>query len=571
MTQELSRDSVAAPRTSARPSSPGFPRPFRLYVVVLGLACAAFVPAGIRAAVAAPGDAILWMLLTCVATLVAIPVLPRWKIDAGLGAPVSVAAAVLLSPALVVLVTFLGATYEREIRLEAPLWLSGFNRAQIALSAGITSLVADALVGDGRPWQLLVATTVGVMVFDLCNTGFITLGLRLRLGVQVADAAKDVSSPVPRFFINFGFVMMLASLFVVLVDEVGPWAVALVALPMWLGYSALRSARESEDRAEELAIRVRELETLNALGGELLGARQDEQVAAIGRSALQQALDTEAVEVVLDGPTVLPVRIPIKGAEPGVIGVPFGIDNRSFAVVEAVAGLTGMALQRVELERELAANEKALSRLSAQILEEGTHERSRVALRIHDDVLPALAAAQIQSDNVRTALERDNAERADALAAATQRAVDDGINRLREALDALRSQILVPGGLRDGLTEALSELRLTTGVTTTLDAPDPLPPLPLAVEILVLETVRGCLANVARHASASTVGVAMKVEDSMLKVHVVDDGCGFDPTRVEAGHHGLDLMARRVELARGRFAVDSTFGSGTAVRLQVPV
>ena len=551
----------------ALPAQPGFPLGFRLLVVALASACLLLLPAGLQDAVEAPWVALFWVALTGGANLVTIPMLPRVQLDTSLGAPISVAAAVLLPAPLTVLVTLLGFTNEREIRRQSHGWMVVFNRSQAALSAGAASGVAHLVISGERPAALVLATVVAVPVFNIVNTVFVTMAVRLRRRVELTEAARGLSSPVPRFAVDFTFIILLAAVIVLLAEAVGLWAVGLVALPMWLGYSALRSARESEDRAEELATRVRELETLNALGSELLTARQVDQVAAIGQAALQKVLPTEAVDVALAGS---PVQIGVKGAEGGAVGMPADIDERSLAVVEAVAGLTRMALQRVELEQELAANEKALSKLSAQILEEGTHERSRVALRIHDDVLPSLAAAQMQSDNVRTALARDEVARAAELAMATQQAVHDGIARLREALDALRSQILVPGRLRQGLMEALSELRLTTGVTATLDAPDPLPPLPLAVEILVLETVRGCLANVAHHAAASSVQVRINMGGSMLDVQVADDGRGFDPACIEASHHGLDLMARRVELTRGRFTVDSAPGHGTTVKVTVP-
>jgi signal transduction histidine kinase len=194
-----------------------------------------------------------------------------------------------------------------------------------------------------------------------------------------------------------------------------------------------------------------------------------------------------------------------------------------------------------------------------------------MALEIHDDVLPFLAAAEIQADNVRSALAREDADRADKLANATRDAVHDGIAQLRGVIDALRRQVVVPGGLRPGLGEALEELRLKHGINGTLAAPDPMPTLPFAVEILLLETVRGCLTNVARHAAASAVHVGLDMNGSAISATVSDDGRGFDPSAVPAGHDGLALMAQRVELARGRFAVRSAPGEGTTVQLEVPV
>jgi signal transduction histidine kinase len=263
--------------------------------------------------------------------------------------------------------------------------------------------------------------------------------------------------------------------------------------------------------------------------------------------------------------------IKVPGVEPAVIGVPTDLPDRSLAVVEAAAALLGMALQRLGLESEVAAGQRARVALSGQILEEGTRERSRIGLEIHDEVLPYLAAAEIQADNVRSAMIGGDAERADRLVSLTRDAVAGGVVRLREVLEALRRQVVVPGGLRQGLTETLDELGLTTGIQHNLVTPEPMPELPLAVEIIVLELVRGCLTNVARHANATYVQVRIEAKQDVLVAKVCDNGQGFDPQRVPAGHHGLQLMAQRIELARGRFAVDSAPGSGTRVVLEVPL
>ncbi|MDQ3537961.1 MAG: ATP-binding protein, partial [Actinomycetota bacterium] len=332
------------------------------------------------------------------------------------------------------------------------------------------------------------------------------------------------------------------------------------------------SARVAEDRAEELAERVRDLEILNALSVELLSARRSADVTAIASSGLARALDFPGVAVSLDGSVAsdsLVIKVP--GAEPAAIAVPIDLPDRSFAVVEAAAALLGMALQRLELESEVAAGQRARVALSGQILEEGTRERSRIGLEIHDEVLPYLAAAEIQADNVRSALNGGDADRADRLVTLTRDAVAVGVVRLREVLEALRRQVVVPGGLRQGLAETLDELRLTTGVDHELVAPEPMPKLPLAVEIIVLELVRGCLTNVARHAEATHVEVRIEVKQDVLVAKVCDNGQGFEPGRVPVGHHGLRLMAQRLELARGRFAVDSAPGAGTRVLVEVPL
>jgi signal transduction histidine kinase len=546
----------------------GYPLAFLMLLAASVVGMLVVLPEGMRIAADLPWETAAWVVFLGATNLLSLPALPRGDLEVSVGAPVAIATVVLLPPPLVALVNCFGFTNEREFRGAAPVAMSVFNRCQMGLSAGAAGLVVDQLA-----LHPIAATGVAVIAYNLANTGFVTAALWTRGKLGLGAAAKRSTMPFPRFAVDFGLVTLLALFIVVAYDGIGPWAVVLVALPLWLGFSAMKSAREAEDRAGELADRVRELETMNAAAIEFLTARERGHAGAVAHEALGKALDTEDIEVGLDG--VLEraelEAIPVPGADPAVVGVPEALPERTLAVVEAIAGLLGMSLVRQRLETDLAEVQRARAALSGRILEEGTRERSRIALEIHDDVLPSLAAAQIQADNVRSALGTGAYDRADQIAVATHDAAQDSIARLRRVLDDLHRQILVPGALRPGLASALEDVKMEHGLEVKLHAPDDLGDLPLAVEILVLETVRGCLANVVRHAAASMVEIRLEVPERAILVEVRDDGVGFDPSAVEGGHHGLVLMAQRVELARGQFAVTSAPGEGTLVRVEVPV
>lgn len=579
------------PRQEASGHSVAFALLLTACVVGMGM----LIPAGFREAAEAPLEFVVWVLFIGASNLLSLPALPRIELDVSVGAPVVIAAVVLLEPPLAALINFAGLTNEREFKGTAPLEMSVFNRCQVGLSAGFAGWVVHSQASLG----VIGRTIVAVLVYNVANTLFVGLATWARKRLSVVSAARQTAAPFPRFALDFGIVTMLALYIVIAYDSAGAFAAALLALPLWLGFSALRSSRAAEDRAEELADRVRELETLNAAATEFLAARTRPHAVRVATGALERALGTDQVVVALDGdlgegvmtpeeaavpavgapadgdpeevgPTVLRT-VPIPGNEPGVIGVPEGVEERSFAVVEAIAGLFGMTLVRQQLESDLAEVQRARAALSERILEEGTRERSRIALEIHDDVLPSLAAAQIQADNVRSALAAGALDRAGQIAKATYEAAHAAIARLREVLDDLHRQILVPGALRPHLLDALHEVKLHHGVEGVLHAPEDLPGVPHAVEILVLETVRGCLANVARHAAATCVEVGVTLSERALAFEVRDDGRGFDPTAVAHGHHGLALMAQRVELARGRFRVDSAPDAGTRVHVEVPL
>ncbi|MDQ3530072.1 MAG: ATP-binding protein [Actinomycetota bacterium] len=536
-------------------------------MLLLVLAVVLLAPSGITMAVERAAEAILWVIFLAAVNLVAIPILPRVDVEASLGSPVTIASAVLFDPPLAALLNVIGFTNEREFQHGTSAWAIVFNRSQNGLAAAAASWCAAV-----QPWGLIAGTAIAAVVYNVINTVAVGIWVNLRGRAGLRGATRAVSNPFPRFAVDYGLVALLAVAIVLFYVEVAPWAVVLLVAPGYLGYSAMRSARVAEDRAEELAARVRDLEILNALSVELLSTRRADDVTAIASSELARALDFHEVEVSLAGTVASHLRaIKVPGVEPAVIGVPTDLPDRSLAVVEAAAALLGMALQRLELESAVAAGQRARVALSGQILEEGTRERSRIGLEIHDEVLPYLAAAEIQADNVRSAMIGGDADRADRLVSLTRDAVAGGVVRLREVLEALRRQVVVPGGLRQGLNETLDELGLTTGIQHNLVTPEPMPELPLAVEIIVLELVRGCLTNVARHANATYVEVRIEAKQDVLVAKVCDNGQGFDPQRVPAGHHGLQLMAQRIELARGRFAVDSAPGSGTRVVLEVPL
>lgn len=605
---------------------------YRCYVLVLLAAVAATLPAGVHEVVDAPAQTLLWTAFIAAANLLAVRMLP--VLDASLATPVSVASAVVLPPPLAVVVNLLGFTNEREWRRTTTVMPALFNRAQAALSAGAAGAASQILGAEG----LVAPTLVAAAVYSTLNTAFVALALWIRRRLDLRTAVKAAAAPFRGFAVNFAMIALLSLLIVLAARQVATVAALVVALPMWLGYSALRHAGASADKAAELADRVAELELLNSLSERLVGVATGEQVVGAVEGALSGlgGADEPGVSLLLApqasrlaprqeapadtsipsevavtapgggrpsprraGSTALGVRRPVPapaqdgdqpagaadghdGREGGgesqpvtVVPVP-GIDDaalvlhsavahRHLDVLAAAAGLAGMALQRVALEQDLREAEAARGRLSEEILEEGTRERSRVALLIHDDVLPYLAATQIQADNVASALALDRTEQARELAGVVGSAMQDGMRRLREVLTSLREQIVTPGTLREGLAGLLQEAQLAGGMSGSLDCPDPLPPLPHAVEILAYEVVRGCLANVVRHALAHSVKVTVAPGEGRLVVSVTDDGVGFDPNAVDDSRHGLSLMSSRVSLARGDLRITSTAGAGTAV------
>jgi len=518
-------------------------------------------------------DALFWIPLIAVANLYELSILPEGELDVTLGPRVIVAAAVLVPPSAVVLFTLVGYLHRRELRGEAPLAMSVFNRSMHALSGAAAAAAAAVVyaIAGADSWQILPAALAAVVFYDIVNTLLVTVTIVFRRGRSWSQALAESTNPVPRFALNASVAAMLSVLLAVLIRDVGRWSVVLVVIPLWLSHSAQRSARVAQDRAEELAARVRELEMINDLSTELLTVRDPASVVPIASRALAAQYGSGGAVIDMDGTAAAPDdrRVMITGAEPAAIVVADGFAEPR-AVIEALASLVGLTLSRLELERELAETERARTALTARILEEATHERSRIAVEMHDDVLPLFAGAQMQIDNVDMLLEMEAPEQAMEVIEKATTGVSDGIRALRDTLEALRQSTLVPGTVTEGVRKLLADLQARTGVRATVEAPDPMPEVPFAIELLAYETIRGSLANVEKHAHASSVHVEFRHEGDRLVVLMRDDGRGFDPTKVGMRSHGVALMRQRAELARGSFDITGAPDEGTTVRLEVP-
>ena len=143
-------------------------------------------------------------------------------------------------------------------------------------------------------------------------------------------------------------------------------------------------------------------------------------------------------------------------------------------------------------------------------------------------------------------------------------------------------QALRPEPLEDSrLPEAIAEMagrwsdasKVTLGFETTGE------PRPLLAELeaTLFRVAQEALANVAKHARASKVGLTLSYTDDAVLLDVRDDGVGFSPgspcRNGDAGHQGgfgLDAMRQRLRRVAGNLEIESAPGEGAAVNASVP-
>src|SRR5215217_4043435 len=237
-----------------------------------------------------------------------------------------------------------------------------------------------------------------------------------------------------------------------------------------------------------------------------------------------------------------------------------------------VAGVVSVAVDVTDLERV----ERERRHLLGQLITAQEEERRRLAGDLHDDAVQSPTAARMHLSILDQVVARLGEE-----AAAVQPALDlvhenleQGLAAARTFLFNLRPPLLDSAGLEPALRQQLVKLAERTGckteVTWLLEER-----LDRDLETVAFRVVQEALANVAKHADASTVRVWGEREGSMVVIAVADDGVGFDPQaaseRADAtGHLGLRSMAERIQTAGGRLELSSRPYQGTQVVLRLP-
>ena len=90
------------------------------------------------------------------------------------------------------------------------------------------------------------------------------------------------------------------------------------------------------------------------------------------------------------------------------------------------------------------------------------------------------------------------------------------------------------------------------------------------LETAVYRLVQEALNNVSKHSMARRADVTVRALRGAIEIEVRDDGVGFEPSLVREGF-GLVGMRERAALLGGTLDVDSTRGSGTRVRAEIPL
>ena len=200
-----------------------------------------------------------------------------------------------------------------------------------------------------------------------------------------------------------------------------------------------------------------------------------------------------------------------------------------------------------------------------ELAAETLDERKRLARELHDSTTQALFAATLKAEALSVAggLQPGPAtETLEELRRLSRGALAQMRTLLLELHNEPLEQMPIDYLLRQ-LVDAM-EGRVATICRFETRGDSVLTPV---LHRAVYRVAQEALNNVSQHARAEHAWVLLETSTGRVQLSVEDDGRGFDPGRVDAGHLGLQSMRERAVEAEATLTVEPRPGGGTVVRL----
>jgi signal transduction histidine kinase len=457
------------------------------------------------------------------------------------------AAAGILVGLYVLIVELVPESLRRDSLLDEILLVSGVGASVLAV--GLTG-------GSASPYLLFsLAPTFYAATFDGPRRGIATALLS-------AGGLAAVVGVVDENPLN-GTVLLYGALYLV------------VAINQSQARRVLIEGQRQASEATAIAtasLRLQRLEEAHGLLLSLAKATDGSQLSPItvGEEALQILSKTIRLETAMvafegeDGPIVVAKTVgEITGSARST--VPLQLEDRSVGFV-----VVGRDTEITAEERSLVvANLRSVTiafdniRMLRDIAKRAVREeRQRLARELHDEIGPSLASLGLALDvavmqypsnpDLSTYLEelRGNVG---SLVEDVRGVVSDLRHEARDSL--VQQATILEAGVPAGGPEVVINLD---------ERRPPRPAIASDVNAIFTEAFR----NAVRHAKATLISIEGFVDRTSGKVRIIDDGNGFDPDRVPAGHFGIVGIKERARKAGVSVTVESAAGTGTAVSIE---
>lgn len=223
-----------------------------------------------------------------------------------------------------------------------------------------------------------------------------------------------------------------------------------------------------------------------------------------------------------------------------------------------------------EQRHRIEEAENNLRRLSRRLVQAQEVERKSLSRELHDEVGQMLTALGIELANLQSTIRNSGQGTLCSRVDDAKRLNTDAMRVIRDLAMGLRPSMLDDLGLAPALEWQGREFSRHTGVPAVVTVTGVLDGLPDAHRTCIYRVVQEALTNCAKHAKATNVSVSVDGQCDGIEAVIQDDGSGFHAD-YRPGGLGLLGIEERVQELEGTLQITSQPGSGTTLRVRIPV
>jgi signal transduction histidine kinase len=195
-------------------------------------------------------------------------------------------------------------------------------------------------------------------------------------------------------------------------------------------------------------------------------------------------------------------------------------------------------------------------------------DRSRIGQNLHDHILQSLYAIQ-SNIQTRRLTSPDRVTHTSQPPQDITGQINRLIGEIRHMIQGLNEGVVKDSRLTDDLYALKSTYNEIGHVRITLDLQ------PAAVEVLtrdeereILTIIREALSNSVRHAHASHATISIRRRGAKIRIHISDNGAGFDVKDNQHRGYGLASIESRARKIGGTLRLHSELGRGTQLTVE---
>ncbi len=241
-----------------------------------------------------------------------------------------------------------------------------------------------------------------------------------------------------------------------------------------------------------------------------------------------------------------------------------------------IIGLLGLSInitEQKQAELQILEYQKRLKDLAIELTLAEEKVRKQIAGDLHDNVGQLLTSSRMQLSTINDEMDKfEVGKKIKSISAALLQASQ----ATRDAIFNLSPPQLHEIGLYAAIHDWMKEqIEIKYGIKTAISGKKEKYKLDENTRFLLFRSIRELIINVTKHARAAHLNIELNRKKDMLEIMVRDDGVGFDYNsklfKLKSDSYGLFSIQERISDLGGSIKITSTPGSGTKIKLVIPL